>query len=115
VHCQSALSVHSQRAGASRLPWLSGTASWSYFAATQYILGIQPDYDGLRLDPCLPPAWPEITVRRRWRGCWFSIHIRNGSHGCGVRRLLLNGKEVTGNQLPFALCAMENRVEVELL
>ena len=60
VHCQSTHGKHSRRFGASRLPWLSGTASWSYYVATHHILGIQPDYDGLRLDPCLPPSWPKV-------------------------------------------------------
>lgn len=114
VHCQSTHSIHSRRAGASRLPWLSGTAAWSYFAATQYLLGIQPDYDGLRIDPCLPSAWPEISVHRRFRGKDFAIRIRRGSQGYGVKSLALNGKPVAGNLLPIADCGEKNTVEVQL-
>ena len=35
------------------MPWLSGTASWSH-TAMQWILGIRPEIDGLRIDPCIP-------------------------------------------------------------
>jgi len=54
VYCQSTHSKYSSRYGVSRIPWLSGSAAWAYYAATQYILGIQPDYHGIRIDPCIP-------------------------------------------------------------
>ena len=114
VHCQTTHSSFSKRAGASRVPWLSGTAAWSYYAATQYLLGIQPDYDALSLQPCLPQAWPEVTVRRRFRDRWFDLRIRNGPKGCGVARLVLNGQDLPGHRVPLNLCGPENRVEVEL-
>ena len=49
-------------------PWLSGTASWAHYTATQFILGIRPEIDGLRIDPCIPKAWPGFTVKRVFRG-----------------------------------------------
>jgi len=114
VHCQSTHGRHSRRFGASRLPWLSGTASWSYYAATHHILGIQPDYEGLRIDPCLPSAWSETTVERRFRGRRFRITIRNGSVGKGVESLTLNGTDVEGSLLPIEQCLDENTVEAQL-
>jgi N,N'-diacetylchitobiose phosphorylase len=114
VHCQSTHTRHSPKEGVSRVPWLSGTASWSYYSATQYILGIRPDYDGLRLGPCLPADWQEITVDRRFRGRDFRITIRNGETGKGVRRLVLNGEELEGDLLPDQACRDSNDVEVQL-
>ena len=52
-------------------------AAWMYLAATQYLLGIRPVWDGLLIDPCLPADWPEITVDRMFRGCRYHIVIRN--------------------------------------
>lgn len=114
VHCQTTHSTYSRRAGASRVPWLSGTAAWSYFAATHYLLGIQPDYDALTIQPCLPTAWPEVTVQRRFRGRQFEIHIKNGARGHGVVRLVLNGRVLPGHQVPLSECGPSNRVEVQL-
>ncbi len=48
--------------------WLTGTASWMYQAGLKYILGIHPEYDGLRVDPCIPAEWDGFRVRRRFRG-----------------------------------------------
>ena len=111
MHCQSTHSIHSGRAGASRLPWLSGTASWSYFAATHYILGIQPDYDGLRINPCLPSEWPDVEVQRNFRGGVYRIHIRRGASGCGVARLVVDGREIDGALVPVG--PGEHVVDVE--
>jgi len=42
----------SPRFGASRVPWLSGSAAVVVLSAvTQHILGLRPEYGGLRLDP----------------------------------------------------------------
>ena len=38
VYNQSTHGKYSPRFGNSRLPWLSGSATWSFFAATQHIL-----------------------------------------------------------------------------
>ncbi len=114
VHCQSTHSPESGRSGASRIPWLSGTASWAYVAATQYLLGVRPDYDGLVIDPCLPLEWKEISVTRRFRGCEFRIRICNGAKGKGVKRLTLNGQTVSGNLLPLSGFAAVNDVVAEL-
>ena len=54
----------SPNAGKSRVPWLTGTASWSLFVAVQHILGIVPEVDGLRIDPCIPRHWPGFEMQR---------------------------------------------------
>jgi cellobiose phosphorylase len=115
VHCQSTHSKFSRRFGASRIPWLSGTASWSYVAGTQYILGIKPDYEGLRVDPCIPSDWEGFSVRRKFRNAWYDITVRNPSGVCGgVRKMLVGGQEVEGNLIPPVAEGSEVKVEIEL-
>jgi cellobiose phosphorylase len=114
VHCQSTHSKYSGLFGASRLPWLSGTASWSYFSATQHILGIQPDYDGLRIAPCLPHLWPKVRVQRTFRGHRFDIEIINGKNGTDVKSLVVNGETLAGNLIPTSAFREQNTVVVEL-
>ena len=76
--------VAAARAGA--YPWLTGTASWSYVGVTQYILGIRPELEGLRIDPCLPAGWEGYEVTRRFRGMALTIRVANsrrrGDGGC---------------------------------
>jgi cellobiose phosphorylase len=115
VYCQFTNSKYSPRYGASRLPWLSGSASWAYYTAAQYILGIQPDYTGLRIDPCIPSDWKEISISRKFRGKNFQIVIRNPN--CvqkGVRQITVNGKEIQGNLIPFKIMQDDNTVVVEM-
>jgi N,N'-diacetylchitobiose phosphorylase len=113
VHCQSTHSPFSKKFGTSRVPWLSGTASWSYFAATHHILGIRPENDGLRLDPCIPSAWKGFSVQRRFRGAKLSIAVENPDGvQKGVVRLELNGAELPGNFVPVAALKRVNRIRV---
>lgn len=103
VHCQSTHSTFSKKFGASRVPWLSGTASWSYFTAAQTILGVKPERGGgLRIDPCVPASWKSFKVKRRFRGHWIEIEVDNAAQvSRGVRTLEIDGKSVTGNLIPL--------------
>jgi cellobiose phosphorylase len=87
--------------GEARNSWLTGTAAWSYVAVTQWILGIRPEHEGLRIDPCLPPAWGDVHVTRQFRGVTYRVllHKRSGSGG-RVVRLVVDGRVIEGNLLP---------------
>lgn len=115
VYCQYTHSKYSPRFGASRVPWLSGSAAWSYYAATRYILGIRPEYDGLRIDPCIPAAWDGFTVVRRFRDATVRITVRNPLHvEKGVRRLIVNGQTIPGALISVADLRAEMDVQVEM-
>jgi cellobiose phosphorylase len=115
VYCQFTHSKYSPRFGASRVPWLSGSAAWSFFAATQYILGVQPEYGGLRIDPCIPSAWKEFKMTRVFRGKKLTVEVRNPAGAQkGVKKLVLNGKQLEGNFIPAEQLLAENHVEVEM-
>ncbi len=113
VYAQFTNSTSSPRYGASRLPWLSGTASWAYYTAAQFILGVQPDYDGLKIDPCIPSAWKEYKVKRKFRGKAFSIIVKN-ENGIqkGVKKIIINGEELFSNLIPFEKMKENNEVLV---
>ena len=78
--------------GEAKNSWLTGTAAWNYVAITQWILGIRPDFDGLRIDPCIPPEWDGYTVVRRFRGSKLHITVNNPQHvSRGVVRFEVDG------------------------
>lgn len=115
VYCQSTHSKYSARFGASRVPWLSGAATWAYYAASQYLLGVRPDYTGLHVDPCIPPDWKTLNVVRVFRGKRFDIEIRNGGGvQKGVKSLSLNGERLESNFIPIERAGAQNRVVVEM-
>jgi N,N'-diacetylchitobiose phosphorylase len=104
VHCQSTHGRYSRKHGVSRLPWLSGTATWSYVAGTQHILGIKPDWDGLRVDPVIPSSWDGFSVERRFRGATYRISVKNPNHvERGVKTVTIDGKTAVASAvLPVA-------------
>jgi len=115
VYNQSTHGKYSPRFGNSRLPWLSGSAAWSFFAATQYILGIQPDYEGLIIDPCIPSDWKSFNVIRRFRNkeLHFTFENKNTVQK-GVKNLIVNGEEIIGNFIPETKMRNYNEVVVEM-
>ncbi len=65
------------------------------------ILGIRPEMDGLRIDPCIPSGWPGFEMRRRLRGSTIIIKVSNPSgKSRGIHSLKVNGKQIAGNLLP---------------
>jgi cellobiose phosphorylase len=101
VHCQTTYSRYNVNEGMSRTSWLSGTASWAYYAATHWLLGVRPEIDGLRIDPCIPKAWPGFTMRRQFRGQTVHIDVKNPAGVCsGVKSLTVDGRSVPGNLVP---------------
>lgn len=116
VHCQSTHGRDSRRFGASRLPWLSGTATWSYVAATQHILGVRPDWDGLRVEPVIPSSWDGFQMTRHFRGAIYTIRVTNPKHvERGIRQLVVDGQPLDPLQsVPLAPAGAKVDVEVEL-
>jgi cellobiose phosphorylase len=113
VYCQFTHAPMSPRAGAARVPWLSGSAAWSYVAGTQYVLGIRADWNGLIVDPCLPPEWPGFKATRRFRGKIVKIEVKNPKGvEKGVKSLTLNGEALPGNLIPADRLQDENIVAV---
>ena len=80
--------------GRAHHPFMTGSAGWAYFAATQYLLGVRPEFDRLTVDPCIPADWKEFSVRRVWRGALYDIYVQNpDAVEKGVRSIRVDGKE----------------------
>jgi cellobiose phosphorylase len=115
VQGQTTYSTYSPRPGNTRTSWLTGAAAWSYFSATQYLLGIRPEPDGLRIDPCIPSAWSGFSVTRKFRSRTYRIVVHNPDHVCtGVLKMSVDGIDIPGNLIPLELPGDEHRVEAWL-
>ncbi|MCL1844375.1 MAG: glycosyl transferase [Defluviitaleaceae bacterium] len=102
VYCQMIAGKDATRHGEGKNSWLTGTAAWTFTSISQYILGIRPEYDGLRIDPCIPKTMRGFKVTRKYRGAEYEITVDN-SAGVekGVKKITVNGKEIDGNILPI--------------
>ena len=99
--------------GRAHHPFMTGSAGWAYYAATQYLLGIRPGFDRLTVDPCIPADWAGFSVRRVWRSAIYDIYVHN-PNGVekGVRSILLDGEET--DMIPPLPAGGSCRVDVTL-
>ena len=101
--------------GEAKNSWLTGTAAWTFVNVSQYILGIQPTLDGLRVDPCIPHTLTGYTVTRRYRGAVYHIAVDNtAAVQHGVQSITVDGKALAGNVLPLAAAGTTVQVQVTM-
>lgn len=87
--------------GMGEFTWTTGTAAWMWRACLDWILGVQPAFEGLRLNPCIPFHWKRFRVRRPFRGAIYEIEVQNPKGlNTGIRKIRVDGKEVLGNLVP---------------
>ena len=111
TYCQFISGKDHTTYGQAHHPFMTGSSGWAYYAATQYLLGIRPDFDRLIIDPCIPADWKEFSVTRKWRGGIYNIHVSN-PEGVekGVRSIKIDGMPV--EILPVIPAGSECKVEV---
>jgi len=115
VFAQMIAGSAASRAGEAKNSWLTGSASWAYVAVSQHVLGIRPEIDALVIDPCVPPSWQRVVVRREFRGAHYEIEILNPRHVAkGVRVLTVSGAAVDGTRIRPAPAGSRVTVRVEL-
>jgi cellobiose phosphorylase len=98
--------------GEAKNSWLTGTAAWNFVAASQYLLGVRPEFEGLSVKPCIGTEIPEFTVTRKCRGATYNIKVKN-VRGNGDVKLKVDGKEISGHLVPYAASGAIVNVECE--
>lgn len=113
VYAQNICGPTHPQFGMARNAWLTGTAAWMYVAATQWILGIRPTYEGLLIAPAIPSAWPGFRARRVFRGTVYEIEVRRQRRDERAG-LIVDGRPVEGRVVPLPPAGAE-RVAVEMV
>ena len=102
VYSQMVAGADAARHGEAKNSWLTGTAAWTFVNLSQAILGVCPDYEGLRIDPCIPEGFGDFTITRIFRDAVYHIQIKNPSNvQKGITHLNVDGKEIDGNMIPY--------------
>ena len=113
VYAQMIAGKDASKPGEAKNSWLTGCASWTFTCVSQYILGVRPDYDGLMIDPCIPSSWDGFDITRKFRGATYQIKVTNPNKvQKGVKKLVVDGKEVAGNIIPIMPKGKTYKVEV---
>ncbi len=112
IYSQTIAGRDAKNYGEAKNSWLTGTASWTMFAASQAILGIKPDYDGLMIDPHLPKEIKNAKVTRIFRGIKYNITIENKN--TSTYQMVVDGKPINGKVIPYDKTKMEVNVKISL-
>ncbi len=87
--------------GRSHVHWLTGTASTVMVGCVEGILGMRPDFYGLRIAPSVPKAWEHFEIDKDFRGSHLHIVVNNAGHAeSGFKKLTVDGVELSDNYIP---------------
>ncbi len=99
--------------GEAKNSWLTGTAAWNYVAITQWILGIRAEFNGLRIDPCIPEEWDGFEVTKKFMGDTYHIKVNNQEHvSKGIKEIKLDGNYLDINLIEPIRDGKEHFIEV---
>jgi cellobiose phosphorylase len=104
-----------ERMGRSMFGWFTATCSWIFTSIVEGLVGIKPDYDGLRIEPCIPRNWKELSAEVDLRGARYAVRIRNpNGRETGVLQMTIDGKKTVNPVIPYFQDGRKHRIDVEL-
>ena len=87
--------------GRSHVHWLTGTASTVMVGCVEGILGMRPDFGGLRIAPSIPSEWKSFKIEKIFRGKKVKITVKNpNGKESGWSEFYVNGEKLGDNYVP---------------
>jgi cyclic beta-1,2-glucan synthetase len=78
--------------------WYTGAAAWMWRLGVEAILGLQREAGRLRIDPCIPPAWPGFEAWITHGESRVHVTVENPDHvATGLAMVTLDGALVASN------------------
>ncbi|MFW5714662.1 MAG: GH36-type glycosyl hydrolase domain-containing protein, partial [Brevefilum sp.] len=111
VYAQMIAGKDADSYGEAKNSWLTGTAAWNFVAIAQWILGIRPEFEGLRVQPVIPQHWEGFKATRLFRGVTYEIDVTRKGPGNTVT-VSVDGQTISGNLIPQP---EKSTVKVEVL
>ena len=115
VYAQMVAGKDAFKPGEAKNSWLTGTASWNFYAVTQFMFGIRPEYDGLLIDPCIPTDWKGFKAVRKFRGAVYEIEVVNPDRKSkGIKEVVIDGQKHGSNLIPVYKSGTVHKVKIVL-
>ena len=108
VYSQMVAGIDAQNFGEGKNSWLTGCAAWTFVNASQFILGITPTLEGMRVKPCLPKEIGSFSAIRKIGTTTLHISGKRGEE----YSLKKNGEIVDGEIIPLN---GEKDIDVEVI
>ena len=101
----------SPKHGRANVHWLTGTASNVMFGCVESIMGMRPDFYGLRISPSIPSDWKEFEISKDFRGSHLNIKVLNPNGAeSGFKSIILNGEALDAPYIPADKLQAENEI-----
>lgn len=102
-------------AGRAHVHWLTGTASTVMVGTTEGILGLNPEAEGIVIDPSIPSSWKSYTMEKTFRGKKLNVTVLNpnGSQH-GVKKVVVNGQTIEGILIKDSILRDVNEILIEM-
>lgn len=101
--------------GRSHVHWLTGTASTVMVGCVEGILGVRPDFGGLKIAPSIPKEWDGFEIEKDFRGKHLHITVYNPEHAeSGFKKLTVNGIQMEDNYISAELLREQTEIELYL-
>ena len=101
------------RTGTPGQSWRTASSSWMLKSVIEFVFGMHPELEGLRIDPCLPLSWNECSIKKVMRDCTFDIHFTGNGEGADVLEIIADDVKIEGNILT-PVAGKTIKVEVKL-
>lgn len=107
-----AVSPHEGRGG---WTWYTGAAGWMYRVGIEYILGLKKRGEKIIIDPCIPKNWSEYQINYKYNNTSYNIIVNNPDGvDRGVKKINIDGKDISGNSFTLIDDGKEHKVYVTL-
>ncbi len=114
IYAQTIAGESAPTFGEAKNSWLTGTAAWNYVAIVNWILGIRPTNNGLKIYPVIPSDWKSFKATRIFRGVKYHINVERIAQG-NQTEIFVNESLIKGNVIPLPdEGVQEIRVNVKL-
>ncbi len=85
-----------------------------YRLITESLLGLHLQVDKLRVTPCMPDSWTSFQVHYRYRETVYHITVVVVDSAAQPCRVLLDGVELSTDEIPLHDDRRDHRVEISL-
>ncbi len=101
----------SPKHGRAHVHWLTGTASTVMVGCVEGIMGMRPDFYGLKIAPSIPSDWKEFEISKDFRGSHLNIKVLNPNGAeSGFKSITLNGEALDAPYIPADKLQAENEI-----
>lgn len=78
------------RAGTPGQSWRTAAGQWLLYSLVRFIYGLTPEFEGLRIKPCLPSSWKDCSITKKFRDCIYNVHFVGSGK---VTSITVNGEK----------------------